>query len=482
MKKRRYLVIGVSFVISAIVYLLTRSSPSETRISEESAIPSRSAEAARGVDRSERRQREPSVAVIQHERNLSRHEAGRLKDFILPHIEGKDVSLDTALRILKDAYQEACFRSREKPLVLGFSVRDATDQTISFSMGGKSFLDCLHHLAALAGLAVDREGLNFVLFRAVSTAEPAELSFEKNLQAMPRLRALVGQDSEVAESDWESLLRSAGFLLENGSTLTEGSDGFLVVKGSKAEIDRVKSALALATQLPNQLKFTEKLITTTSPLDLTDPILSDARVQDLLRSLAQTKGTELIATPSVTAREGQSATMEIIREPMTHTRQDWTGIRNTFEASRTGLKIVGIDRSENRPENPDHSGWYTETETAISPGDTHVQLLASRDGSYHYRLLTVTPIDATGRPLGSGVLPPLPDEIIVFADPDGDQGQTSGVDGGGVPPLANSVPGKAGFVFSPYNNKIVDVRELSTGTLVADPTYPAAERKFFRVP
>jgi hypothetical protein len=49
-------------------------------------------------------------------------------------------------------------------------------------------------------------------------------------------------------------------------------------------------------------------------------------------------------------------------------------------------------------------------------------------------------------------------------------------------PFANKVPGKDGFVFSPYNNKVVDVRDIASGTLVQDPTYPVAERKYFRVP
>jgi hypothetical protein len=48
--------------------------------------------------------------------------------------------------------------------------------------------------------------------------------------------------------------------------------------------------------------------------------------------------------------------------------------------------------------------------------------------------------------------------------------------------FANPVPGKEGFVFSPYNNKLVDVRDIPSGTLVQDPTYPAAEKKYFRVP
>jgi hypothetical protein len=48
--------------------------------------------------------------------------------------------------------------------------------------------------------------------------------------------------------------------------------------------------------------------------------------------------------------------------------------------------------------------------------------------------------------------------------------------------FANPVPGKEGFVFSPYNQKLVDVRDIPSGTLVQDPTYPAAEKKYFRVP
>lgn len=49
-------------------------------------------------------------------------------------------------------------------------------------------------------------------------------------------------------------------------------------------------------------------------------------------------------------------------------------------------------------------------------------------------------------------------------------------------PVAAAVPGKPGFVFSPFNNKVVDVRGISSGTLVADPQYPAADKKHFRVP
>ncbi|QJE94600.1 hypothetical protein [Luteolibacter luteus] len=51
-----------------------------------------------------------------------------------------------------------------------------------------------------------------------------------------------------------------------------------------------------------------------------------------------------------------------------------------------------------------------------------------------------------------------------------------------APPVARPIPGKPGFVFSPFNNKPIDVKGFPPGSLVADPTYPASEKKHFRVP
>ena len=49
-------------------------------------------------------------------------------------------------------------------------------------------------------------------------------------------------------------------------------------------------------------------------------------------------------------------------------------------------------------------------------------------------------------------------------------------------PVARSVPGRPGFVFSPFNTKLIDVQGIPSGRLVADPHYPASEKKYFRVP
>jgi hypothetical protein len=49
-------------------------------------------------------------------------------------------------------------------------------------------------------------------------------------------------------------------------------------------------------------------------------------------------------------------------------------------------------------------------------------------------------------------------------------------------PTATKAPGKEGFVLSPYNNKLVDVRDIAAGMLVQDPTYTGAGKGYFRVP
>ena len=65
----------------------------------------------------------------------------------------------------------------------------------------------------------------------------------------------------------------------------------------------------------------------------------------------------------------------------------------------------------------------------------------------------------------------------------GSAGNGGGTSGGGQSwEYARAVPGKEGFVFSPYNNKVIDVRDIPSGTLVQDPTYAASEKKYFRVP
>lgn len=75
-----------------------------------------------------------------------------------------------------------------------------------------------------------------------------------------------------------------------------------------------------------------------------------------------------------------------------------------------------------------------------------------------------------------------PDGPAAGGNPDPDKTDTKKPDKKEEVKTARAVPGRPGMVFSPFNNKIVDVTGIPSGRLVADPTYPASEKKHFRVP
>ncbi|MEO7340590.1 MAG: hypothetical protein ABI073_06910 [Luteolibacter sp.] len=49
-------------------------------------------------------------------------------------------------------------------------------------------------------------------------------------------------------------------------------------------------------------------------------------------------------------------------------------------------------------------------------------------------------------------------------------------------PIAVVLDGRPGFVTSPYNGQVIDLRDIPPGTLVQDPSFPAVDKKYFRVP
>ncbi len=49
-------------------------------------------------------------------------------------------------------------------------------------------------------------------------------------------------------------------------------------------------------------------------------------------------------------------------------------------------------------------------------------------------------------------------------------------------PYATAVPGKPGYVFSPYSQKVINVKDIPSGKLVKDPNDSSDTKRFFRVP
>ena len=83
-------------------------------------------------------------------------------------------------------------------------------------------------------------------------------------------------------------------------------------------------------------------------------LFSDGQVQLIMRGLAQKKGTDLMTAPSVTARSGQKATIEIIREFIYPTEYEPPELPNSVGSD--GSTVDWRDWRQWRRQLPGHPG------------------------------------------------------------------------------------------------------------------------------
>lgn len=469
MKQRQKVMLSAITLLAGLAaWLWLRPSPPETGEAERAASssPSRAPriEAESGVAPAS-----PSSPAPQARNRFTAHTPEQWNDFILPAVEIHALSLTDALAVVVKAYQEACLLSHERALKLEYMVTDAPDGPITCSLKGKSLTAVMDHLAALAGLKMRRDGLHMEFFRPSDSGILTENIFgvgggsKQQFKESQMLGALLDTGESI------EMLRKTGILRDISTTLVKSEDGSIRFRGTKSEHARLQSWLSLESEPKVQLKFTNQQLVTQEPLDLPARVLDDTQLRQLIKDASASKGNQLTTAPSVTALDGQNATIEMIRETVQDGTTSWNGVRYSMSASRTGLKVVGKDQSEFRPAPGDtsSSGWVGEADIVVYPGQHQIERVSARKGEYQYRIVGMTTMDETGRPLNSdeSVSPPAshpitPEDI----------------------PIAAAIPEAPGMVYSPFNQKIVDVRDIPSGTLVKDPSFPAEDKKYFRVP
>jgi hypothetical protein len=383
---------------------------------------------------------------------LAEHTADQLGDWILPAVDGRNVTFRSALGILMAAYKDACQRSRSAPLDLEFSYPPDDGARISFSMERTDFRSALRRIASLAGYRLVMEGqqISFVPM-------PANLhTSEHSIQVPPDFAMGLKQELQRLgirhDESIGGMLAAAG-IVGPDRHVTLAANGTLLATVSQGELERLEARLSGGKT--RQLKGTVQLVLSDSPLEIDDAEMTKGEVDDLLRSLAGRNGTKVVTAPSMTMREKQEGTIEMIRE----LPDGWTGTRLTIEAEAVGLSIVSRDTTQYRPD--DHPKPYLQrtTHSVLADGESQISLVGRKDDTHLYRVMTLESIDTTGRPLAGAA-----------------DGSSDTYD------FATPIPESPGFVISPFNGKKVDVREIPSGTLVQDPTYPSSEKKYFRVP
>jgi hypothetical protein len=254
-------------------------------------------------------------------------------------------------------------------------------------------------LAALSGLVVKRDELTFELSRSETADQPRDLIFPNAGVIQEELRALAGLKPEEGGADWESLLRSAGFLRDTDTQMSVSGE-FIKMSGTQAEATRLGSGLELASESPALIQISTKVLSATSPLKTPRAAINEAEFQALVHDLFQHPDTQMTSYPSTIMKEGGAATIQMIKTTEGN-ESNWSGTVATLQAERTGFKIRIQDHFEHRSDESESLSWRGENDSTVSSGGTHLQLMSVHNGIYQYRLLTVTAMNAYGQPLSS---------------------------------------------------------------------------------
>lgn len=350
------------------------------------------------------------------------HGPQQLKDFFLPPIEIDGLTLGAALQKLKAAYEETCRQTGEVPLSLVFDIPAGQDGLLRVKLGARNLDASVRMLAAASGLTVRRDGSTYHL------EEPADLAgrSRKELSVPPDIaaRLLEMGGGSSSSHDLRALFEAMGLELDQSTRIeySPSTSTLQIETESAADLTALSGMTdQVIKEVPTQQKLDTKMLEIPAGVDWTAPDLagqySDGQIQLMMREIAQTKGIDLLTLPSITARNGETATIEIIRDLIVPT--DDSG--EHFETHQIGhvMKLGGSLLGLGQRLDMD----YTDTEggfdpvtgraqintraeikeaTYIGDGSTKLQVQTRADGSRRVVLTTGTRIDATGKPVRDG--------------------------------------------------------------------------------
>jgi hypothetical protein len=347
------------------------------------------------------------------------HSPLQLKDFFLPAVEIDGLTLQAALAKLKTAYEEACRETGEVPVSLAFDLPPGKDKALHLKLGARNLDSSIRMLAAASGLMVRREGSTYHLEEAGKLAGKSERTLRVPPDLAARLAEMGGGSSSSREL--RDLFMAMGIELDP-STRIEHSAGTGTLKiqtESAADLAALNGMTdQVINDLPMQQKLQTKMLEIPAGVEWMGPDLAgqytDGQIQLMMREFAQTKGINLITLPSVTARNGETGAIEIIKELITpaddsgeHFETHNLGHVMKFSGSFLGLgQRMDVDYTYTEGGADPVTGRAQISTRAdikgtayIGDGFTRLYVQTRPDGSSQVMMTTATRIDATGRPV-----------------------------------------------------------------------------------
>lgn len=476
---RKYVWVAIGFVVLLGLLIWKHETPRSPASGDSAALPRSARTDADGENlERERTARRKASGRVLPEGSITTHQPEQLKDFVLTDCKGHQVSLRTALKLIDEAYQDACYFSLEKPLKLKYEIEGKSDKLLNFSLNGKTWLGAVKYVAALAGMEAKLEGEKVVLTPLEGADEVKEMISTINPELIEELKKSLSDlgewDLTVASDpvkDLPELLRRNGII--NQVAVSFDDQGRLTIHGNGNAQERaaLEAFVAMVSTSSPQIKTITKLVTAKNPLETLKNTLSPTELQELMRQLSQQEGTELVTAPSIMSKSGQEALIEIKQE----NGNDWTGLELRYNTDYIGLKLASANQTELRPKEGGGENQQAEAQFLVYGGDSQVKVLGDDSRGYYYQITTLQRISSSGVPLDPSVMEQVKSYMKQVVN-DSENIPTA------APPVAQAVPGQPGFVFSPFNNKIVDVTGIPSGTLIADPHFPSEQKKYFRAP
>lgn len=352
------------------------------------------------------------------------HPPERLNQFYLPQVDIDRLPLETALAKLQAAYEDACRETGETPLSLTFSVPPGQDRLLRVEIGTRTLDGAIHLLAAISGMLVERKGCQYVFELPVETGEPRTRSFRVPSDFFD---APESADDPFVQVAAPSKISPADYFAGKGITLDPDTRlkfspvaGTVVIETTRAADElAVGQLIGLASsETMTQHKVDTKILELGKDVDWTPPAnaqLDEEAMQFLMRELA-IKGVDLMTMPSITARHGQVAKVENVRELISpvpgsdsETRTDPVGVVLDVKPVVLGfgqVLDVGFDLTEGDID-PQTSQAKIVNRASITDrsfsrdSTTRLHVETRPDGSRVLLLIKSTLVDAAGRPVRS---------------------------------------------------------------------------------
>lgn len=343
-------------------------------------------------------------------------EAAKFRRFFLPPLKFENASLEEAMGRIVEAYREAAVATGQTPLDLQIDLSQAArDRPITGTTPRATAGSVIRFVAALSS-----NGLGGTLPDFRLTALDRKPDRSGKIEVPPDLRSMLQQPLDGSSaSDGGDPFAGSGVPQERASLhdilLAMGFDptidcqltGSSLSYGnfSEADLARLQAMIEVANGGefgPLQNKSSVRI------LDMADAAaqiwtdgatLDPEAMQQLMRQTAQIKGTDLMSLPEVTARPGETATIEFIKEvPDGEGGMTWTGHRVITNSVPYGLGNQ-IEMTYETRETADQIPIVVHQEVILPEHGSGVGVSQGPDGKKVIVLHDVDTIDATGRPL-----------------------------------------------------------------------------------